>query len=155
MRRLATIDDWGCSGLDRFGRVVSRQWGNGDTSNGSELDTVSTATTTQSWSLDALGNWSSVTTNGTAQTRSYNGQNQLTAVSGLTTPTYDDNGNMTKDQNGTTYTYDAWNRMISGYTGTSVEDFGYLAGGQRASVLVSGSATNYSYFRHSKMFFLL
>lgn len=53
---------------------------------------------------------------------------------------------MTKDQNGTTYTYDAWNRMVYASTGTANETFGYLAGGQRASVAVSGSAVDYSFF---------
>jgi len=116
---------------------------------GGQLDTVTTATTTQSWSLDALGNWSSVTTNGTAQTRSVNSQNELTAVSSATTPTYDHNGNMTKDQNGTTYTYDAWNRMASETSGTTIMDLGYLAGGQRASIAFSGSTADYSFFNNA------
>ena len=139
------------SSYDSLGRLIGFAQGalSASGNNGSELDTVSTASTTQSWSLDALGNWSSVTTNGTAQTRSYNGQNQLSAVGGATTPTYDDNGNMTKDQNGTTYAYDAWNRMVSALSGTNAEDYGYLAGGQRASVAVSRGATTFSYFNNA------
>src|SRR5205085_2202388 len=66
---------------------------------------------TQSWDYDAAGNWDSVTTNGTAQTRSANKQNEITSVSGATTPTYDSNGNMTKDETGKQYVYDAWNRL--------------------------------------------
>ena len=66
---------------------------------------------TQSWDYDALGNWNSVTTNGTTQSRTANKQNEITAISGATTPTYDANGNMTTDETGRQYTYDAWNRM--------------------------------------------
>jgi len=69
---------------------------------GSTLDTISSPSTTESWSLDALGNWSSVTLNGTAQTRTANQQNEITSISGLTTPGYDLNGNTTTDQAGNT-----------------------------------------------------
>ncbi len=78
------------------------------------LDTISAATQSQTWNMDALGNWSSSTTNGTVQTRNFNSQNQITGISGTTaTPTYDANGNMTTDQNGNTLTYDAWNRLVA------------------------------------------
>ena len=53
----------------------------------------------QSWSLDPLGNTSSVTTSGTAQSRTNNSQNQLTAV-GANTLAYDGNGNTTTDEQG-------------------------------------------------------
>ncbi len=43
--------------------------------NGATLDTISAATQSQTWNMDALGNWSSSTTNGTAQTRNFNRQN--------------------------------------------------------------------------------
>jgi hypothetical protein len=58
-----------------------------------------------------VGNWTSFTNDGSTQTRSFNNQNQLTAISGATTPTYDPNGNTTLDETGKTYTYDAWNRQ--------------------------------------------
>jgi YD repeat-containing protein len=52
---------------------------------------------TQSWDYDAAGNWDSLTTNGgSPQTRTHNRQNEVTAVSGATTPTFDANGNMTR-----------------------------------------------------------
>jgi RHS repeat-associated protein len=66
----------------------------------------------QSWDPDALGNFESVTTNGTAQTRTHNKQNELTGV-GSNTLTYDNNGNLTTDETGRTFTYDAWNRPIA------------------------------------------
>jgi RHS repeat-associated protein len=67
----------------------------------------------QSWKLDALGNWTSVTTDGSTQKRTANAQNQYTSVSSGATPTYDNNGNLTTDPtNGNTYVYDAWNRLV-------------------------------------------
>ena len=66
---------------------------------------------TESWSLDAVGNWLSVTSAGSTQTRTFNSQNQITSISGASTPVYDANGNMMYDQTGTHYVYDAWNRQ--------------------------------------------
>src|SRR5262249_13866153 len=87
----------------------------------STKDSISgTASRTQSWSLDALGNWSTLTSDGTAQTRSHNKQNEITGISGLTMPAYDSNGNMTTDQTGKTLIYDAWNRLVQVKSGTTI-----------------------------------
>jgi RHS repeat-associated protein len=88
---------------------------------------------TESWGLDALGNWTSVTTNGTTQTRTANAQNQYTSISGGTTPSYDGNGNMTTDPtNGNTYVYDAWNRLVAVTNGgTTLASYSYDAIGRR------------------------
>jgi RHS repeat-associated protein len=95
-------------------------------------DTVTTAMRTQSWGLDALGNWSSVTTDGNTQTRTANQQNEITSISGQTTPGYDANGNMTGDQTGKTLIFDAWNRLIQYKNGaTPLETYGYDALGRR------------------------
>ncbi|HXG09406.1 MAG TPA: hypothetical protein VNK04_06420 [Gemmataceae bacterium] len=75
-------------------------------------DTVTTASRSQEWQFDALGNWSTLTTDGTPESRSHNRQNQITAISGQTTPAYDNNGNLTTDQMGKTLVYDAWNRLV-------------------------------------------
>jgi RHS repeat-associated protein len=53
-----------------------------------------------------------VTTNSTTQTRGANRQNEITSVSGATTPTYDNNGNLTKDENDYRFVWDAWNREV-------------------------------------------
>jgi hypothetical protein len=63
-----------------------------DTNSDGVPDTVASNSRSQSWSFDALGNWSSVTTNGTAQNRTANQQNQITSITGLTTPVYDADG---------------------------------------------------------------
>jgi RHS repeat-associated protein len=82
------------------------------------LDTVTTgnlntlAGSSQSWTLDALGNWSSLTTDGTATSRTHNSKNEVTAV-GSNSLSFDNNGNTTVDQNGKHYVYDAWNQLIT------------------------------------------
>ncbi len=79
----------------------------------SPLDAISgTPTASQSWDLDALGNFTSVTTNGTTVDNTANQQNEYTAL-GSATPTYDANGNMTTDETGQQYVYDAWNRLVA------------------------------------------
>jgi len=82
------------NGYDSLNRLTSFARG---TLNGTH-DTISSPSTTNSWNLDALGNWTS--TQGGSQTRTFNSQNQITGISGLTTPTYDNNGNMTQSLSG-------------------------------------------------------
>jgi RHS repeat-associated protein len=72
-----------------------------------------TPSRTQNWTPDALGNFTGVTTNGTAQTRTANQQNEYTSISGSGTITYDANGNTTADGSGNTFVYDAWNRLVA------------------------------------------
>ena len=93
------------------------------------------STRSQSWDYDALGNWDSVTTDSVTETRGHNEQNEITSVSGATTPTYDANGNMTGDETGRQFMYDAWNRLVgvkdSG--GTTLTEYGYDAMNRRVS----------------------
>jgi hypothetical protein len=87
------------NGYDNLGQMTAFLRGTlSDTNSDGVPDTVASNSRSQSWSLDALGNWSSVTTNGTAQTRTANQQNQITSITSLTTPVYDADGPMTTDQ---------------------------------------------------------
>jgi len=52
----------------------------------------------QSFDYDALGNFLEITTDGVEVDETANRQNEITSVSGSTTPAYDANGNMTTDQ---------------------------------------------------------
>jgi RHS repeat-associated protein len=108
-----------------------------------------TATASQSLEYDALGNMTSVTTDGgTALTRAANAQNEYTSVSGATTPTYDNNGNMTTDSAGLKYSYDAWNRLIAVKNSagtTTLETFEYDGLGRRIAVDVGGTTTKLYY----------
>jgi RHS repeat-associated protein len=94
---------------DSLNQIASYKLG---TLNSGKTDVTGSPTTSQSWDYDAVGNWDSITTNSTTQTRSANLQNEITAVSGATTPTYDSNGNLTTDENNYRFVYDAWNRVI-------------------------------------------
>ena len=80
------------------------------TLNGTKTDVTGSPSNSQSWDYDAVGNWDSITTNSTTQTRTANKQNEITGVSGATTPTYDSNGSLTTDENNYRFVYDAWNK---------------------------------------------
>jgi RHS repeat-associated protein len=69
-------------------------------------------TTSQQWQFDALGNWTTVTTNGVAQARTANAQNELTQV-GSSSLASSTTGNLATDAQGRTLAYDAWNRLVS------------------------------------------
>ncbi len=101
----------------------------------------------QSWKLDALGNWTSVTTNGATQKRTANAQNQYTSVSGGLTPTYDNNGNLTTDPtNGNTYVYDAWNRLVAVKNGgNTLTSYTYDALNRRVTESHPGTLTDLYY----------
>jgi YD repeat-containing protein len=72
------------------------------------LDTITSPAHSQGWTLDAMGNWSSFGSDATTQTRTHNQQNEITGVSGQTTPAYDNNGNMITDETGKQFVFDAW-----------------------------------------------
>jgi YD repeat-containing protein len=114
-----------------------------------QLATFTQGSHTQSWNLDAVGNWSSFTNDGSTQSRSFNNQNQLTAISGATTPTYDNNGNTTKDDQGTTYTLDAWNRIVKAVAGGTTLSNSYDALGRRSTTTRSPHAAVDAYFSSS------
>jgi RHS repeat-associated protein len=84
------------------------------------------APSNQQWAFDALGNWTTLTTDGVPENRTANAQNQYTDVGG-TALTYSANGNLTTDQEGRTLIYDAWNRLISvkNSGGTALALYGY------------------------------
>jgi RHS repeat-associated protein len=112
---------------------------------GSTLDTIASPSHSQSWTFDALGNWTNVTTDGNSQNRSANKQNEITSITGLTTPGYDHNGNTTTDQAGKTLVYDAWNRFVSYKSGSTVlESDSYDALGRR-NIVNPGTATTLFY----------
>jgi RHS repeat-associated protein len=115
---------------DALGRLTAYRRGTLSSSghNGSGLDTVSSLNTTfpgfesQSWALDDVGNWSTLSTDGAAAvTNSFNSRNEQTAQGGSSL-TYDNDGNTLVDQNGKHYLWDAWNRLITEYdtNGTTV-----------------------------------
>ena len=96
------------------------------------LDSVASPSRTQTWSLDSLGNWSSLTINSTSQSRTHNAQNQVTGV-GSTSLSYDANGRMTTDESGRIFVYDAWNRLaaVRNTANSPIVGYSYDALGRR------------------------
>ena len=87
---------------------------------------TSSPSTSQNWQFDALGNWTTVTTDSVDQTRTANAQNELTQVAGASLA-YSTTGNLTTDAQGRTLAYDAWNRLVSvsNPAGTQVARYEY------------------------------
>ncbi len=121
-------------------------WSRG-TLNGTKTGLTGSASRSQGWDFDAPGNFDSQTTNGTAVTRAHNKQNEITSVTGATTPTYDNNGNLTKDQVGQQYKFDAWDRLVEvkNSGGTVIASFAYDALNRRISETRSGTTTDLFY----------
>lgn len=99
------------------------------------------------YAMDALGNRTTVTTNGVATNYTANNMNAYIAITGGENMNlqYDDNGNMTSD--GThTYQYNYNNRLISVDNGTTAT-YKYDALNRRIQKVVvsTGSTTNYYY----------
>ncbi len=91
------------------------------TLNGTKDGLTGSASRSQEWSLDALGNWDSVTDEtSTTQTRTHDSQNRITGVSGATTPEHSANGEMTRDETGNYLVYDAWGRLVEVNDGSAV-----------------------------------
>jgi RHS repeat-associated protein len=132
------------NGYDNLNQLVAFSRGVLSAS-GSTLDTIASPSHSQSWTFDALGNWTNVTTDANSQNRTANKQNEITSISGLTTPGYDSNGNTTTDQAGKTLVYDAWNRFVSYKSGSTVlESDSYDALGRRI-IVNPGTATTLFY----------
>ena len=108
--------------------------------------TVATPVTQTAYNLDALGNWTSKTTDSVTENRTHNNMNELVSMDGAPL-TYDDNGNLTDD--GTkTYEYDYENRLVR-VTRTSdsaiLGEYNYDALGRRVEKQASGATTTYYY----------
>ncbi|WP_372370415.1 RHS repeat-associated core domain-containing protein [Candidatus Uabimicrobium sp. HlEnr_7] len=69
-----------------------------------------TATQTQDWQLDGVGNWANTAVDGTQQTQSVNNMNEYNSFNGVTF-VHDDNGNLADDGE-RLFAYDALNRII-------------------------------------------
>src|SRR5206468_3055294 len=109
------------AGYDQLNQLTDFSRGTlSDTNLDGVPDTILVPSHGQSWTLDALGNWTSVTTDGSTQNRTANQQNEITSISGQTTPAFDANGNMTGDQAGKTLVVDAWNRLVAYKSGSTI-----------------------------------
>jgi RHS repeat-associated protein len=119
--------------------------------NGTGLDAVTTANSlpgsTQSFTLDAVGNQSATTTDGTTTTKTQNSKNELTDV-GTSSLAYDNNANTTTDESGNMLTYDAWNRLISDSVGTT--SYSFDATGRRITETHESTTTDLFFSTHGE-----
>ncbi len=120
-------------GYDQLNQLTEFRRGALSDSNGDGIpDVVATASRSQVWEFDGQGNWSTLTSDGQMQFRTHNQQNQITALSGQTTPAYDSNGNVTTDPSGKTLVWDAWNQLKEVKQGqTTLVSYNYDALGRR------------------------
>jgi RHS repeat-associated protein len=101
------------------------------------LATFARGTDSQSWALDAVGNMSTVTTDGTDQDNTSNADNQITSVNGNTSAvTYDADGNTLTDGTGNQFVYDAWNRLtaVKDSDGDTLETMSYDGLGRKVTI---------------------
>jgi RHS repeat-associated protein len=101
----------------------------------------------RSWDYDAQGNWQSVVTDGSVQTRTHNAQNEITGISGAVLPTYNANGNLTRDEVGRQFVYDAWNRLVEvkDAAGATLKSYAYDGLHRRISETADGVTTDFYY----------
>jgi RHS repeat-associated protein len=106
--------------------------------------------TDESYNLDAVGNWTSFTSNAATQTRTHNAVNELLTINGSPLK-YDDNGNLTNDGQ-YAYAYDVENRVTNVTRDSDsalVGQYAYDALGRRISAIVNPappSATNVFFY---------
>jgi RHS repeat-associated protein len=117
--------------------------------NASHTGLTGPASHSQVWTVDALGNFTQVQTDGQTQppVRTYNQQNELTAL-GAAPLSYDNNGNLTSDGSTSptsTYSYDAWNRLVSASTPSGSVTYQYDGLWRRIVETSSGVSTDLYY----------
>ncbi|HZU37483.1 MAG TPA: RHS repeat-associated core domain-containing protein, partial [Gemmataceae bacterium] len=90
----------------------------------------------------ALGNFTTVTLNGTPTNETINQQNEVTA-DGSASLTYDKNGNTLTDNNGTSFKYNAWSQLVSAaHNGTTIASYSVDGLGRRATENEGGTLTD-------------
>ena len=142
------------SGYDALNRLTTFQRG---TLNGTNDSIVGSASKTQGWTLDAVGNWTAFNSSDTTnQTRTFNARNEIATITGgnaAATPTFDSNGNMTQDETGKKYVYDSWNRItkVEDAGGNVLESYSYDALGRRIVEAPTGQTARDLYFDGSNV----
>jgi RHS repeat-associated protein len=115
--------------------------------------TVPAPSTQTAYSLDPVGNWKSKTTNAVTQTRTYNADNELTAINAQNV-TYDNDGNTLND-GAYLYAHDEENRLtgvtrIAGSTVIAQYEYDALSRRVRKIADPAGTASTTLYFYDSR-----
>jgi len=133
------------NGYDDLNRLPAFERGTLNSTN----DTIATPSTNQTYNLDAVGNFNSITDGSLSQTRTATSQNQVNTISGTSLgggtayqPLYDNAGNTLRNDTGNYLVYDGWNMVVTvkdTSDSTTLNSFTHDAGGQ---VATSGGGTN-------------
>jgi RHS repeat-associated protein len=101
---------------------------------------------TQGYTLDALANWSSFNNNGSAQSRTHDSMNAITAM-GTQSVNYDVKGNQTSNINGNTYYWDELNRLveIKNISNSTIALYYYNTDNLRVEKITAGGTEQYYY----------
>jgi len=108
--------------------------------------TVSVPITQTQYNLDAVGNWSSKTTDGVSESRTHDVVNEITAIDDVALR-YDGNGNLIEDAR-FRYDYDEENRLIRATRRSDavvVGEYRYDALGRRVVKVADATETRYFY----------
>jgi RHS repeat-associated protein len=129
---------------DGLGQITSFERG---TLNSGHTAITGTPSVDETWTYDPLGNHTSDTVGSTTTTENANYQNEITSISGATTPVYDNDGNMTTDQSGLKYVYNAWGEVVTvkNSGGTTLETYSYDGLGDRMTNTVGSTTTDLYY----------
>lgn len=129
---------------DDLGRLLSSRRGTLDSDPQNSTGLIGDPTRSQSWDLDARGNWESITTDGSTEVRSHNNQNQVTLI-GENVLAYDNAGNLITDEQGRTFVYDAWNRLVrvNDANENIIAEYTYDALGRRITETKQGVTTHF------------
>src|SRR5665213_2754454 len=122
--------------------------------NGGVLDTITSPNASQSYNLDAVGNFNSITDSGTGtQTRTPSSQNQIGAITGNSlgggsayTPVYDNAGNATRSDLGNYRVYDGWNMLVAVKDTANSATLNSFTIDATGMVATSGGGTNPAYW---------
>ncbi len=103
--------------------------------------------TAQSWTLSKVGDWSSTTRDGVAETRTHTPVHEIATING-TALTYDTKGNLTRDQQGQLFAWDVENRLASATAlvqqpGDTAASYVYDALGRRVRKVVGQIETTF------------
>jgi RHS repeat-associated protein len=135
------------NGYDSLDQLLEFRRGTlSDTNSDLIPDTVTTASRSQVWTLDAQGNFTTLTSDGSPQNRTHNKQNQVTVVGGNNL-TFDANGNLKTDETAKQFFFDAWNRLVEVKTsgGSTLVTYKYDVLYRRIVETVSGTARDLYY----------
>jgi RHS repeat-associated protein len=111
--------------------------------NASRVTRWTAGSTTQSWALSPVGDWTSTTRGSTTESRTHNAAHELLTVAGHALA-YDARGDMKTNDHGDTFTWDDLNQMQTATkSGGTASNYFYDATGRRVARVTGTNTTVY------------